>query len=68
MVGRTRATATPTWPRLVEDPDQHDGHPRQEPDRDDLEGDDLDGGRDVEPAAVVPLPLFDARKEAEKWW
>jgi putative transposase len=68
VVGRTRATATPTWPRLVEDPDQHDGHPRQEPDRDDLDGDDLDGGRDVEPAAVVPLPLFDARKEAEKWW
>ena len=20
------------------------------------------------PAEVIPLPLFDARKEAEKWW
>jgi hypothetical protein len=20
------------------------------------------------PAQVIPLPLFDARKEAEKWW
>lgn len=53
VIGRTRATSTPMWPRAVPDP---------EPDT--TPEDDV---ADSPAAAVVPLPLFDARKEAEKW-
>ncbi|MGE3660042.1 MAG: Mu transposase C-terminal domain-containing protein [Pseudonocardia sp.] len=58
VVGRTRATTTPTWPHRVPD----DEHEQPEP--------DPDGTVETaaESAAVIPLPLFDARKEAEKWW
>jgi len=62
VAGRTAATAAPQWPR-----------PEPAPARD--EDEDPAGqpaGRDAEtetaPAEVIPLPLFDARKEAEKWW
>jgi putative transposase len=54
VVGRTRATATPMWPRLLADPD---------PDQHASARSGQDG-----PAEVIALPLFDARKEAEKWW
>ena len=27
-----------------------------------------EAGSESPPAQVIPLPLFDARKEAEKWW
>jgi transposase InsO family protein len=58
VAGRTRATNTANTPRpvpITED-DEHDEHP-DEP--------DVDG--DEPPAVVVPLPVFDARKEAERW-
>jgi hypothetical protein len=27
-----------------------------------------EAGNETPPGKVIPLPLFDARKEAEKWW
>lgn len=56
VVGRNRAAATPMWPRLVPDAAESDPPADPEPDQ------------EHPAAAVVPLPLFDARKEAEKWW
>jgi putative transposase len=63
VAGRTAATAAPQWPRPAEtseDEDSADGRAEQPP------------GQPAEaeppPAQVIPLPLFDARKEAEKWW
>jgi len=61
--GRTAATAAPQWPRPAPGPD----------DEEDSAG-PADGGTEqpgeanAPPAPVIPLPLFDARKEAEKWW
>ncbi|MFI1421891.1 Mu transposase C-terminal domain-containing protein [Streptomyces sp. NPDC020731] len=52
VAARTRATSEPAWPRPA---------PTPEPDP----ADDEDVG---ELADVVPLEIFDARKEAEKWW
>ena len=60
VAGRTAATATPTWPRPAgedEDP-AADGRAEQP----------AEAGSESPPAQVIPLPLFDARKEAEKWW
>lgn len=54
--GRTAATATPLWPRAVPDPPEDPVTIDEEP------------PAEVPPAPVVALPLFDARKEAEKWW
>ena len=31
-------------------------------------GQPAETGSETPPAQVIPLPLFDARKEAEKWW
>jgi transposase InsO family protein len=65
VAGRTAATAVPQWP-----------HPAPGPD-DDEDSAGPPGSQDGQPAAtedeataaqVIPLPLFDARKEAEKWW
>jgi putative transposase len=53
VAARTRATAQPSWPRPP-----GDGEPR--PAAAGSEQDDL--------AAVIPLPVFDAREEAKKWW
>jgi putative transposase len=61
VAGRTAATAVPQWP-----------HPGPGP----ADGEDPAGPADAQaeqepeapPAPVIPLPLFDARKEAEKWW
>lgn len=52
--GRTRATSVPSWPRPV---------PETAPEP-------LAAGADDEDtlADIVPLEIFDARKEAEKWW
>lgn len=63
VAGRTAATATPQWPRPEPAPASpgEDEDPAGQP-----------AGREAEteatPAEVIPLPLFDARKEAEKWW
>jgi putative transposase len=61
VAGRTRATSTPSGPRPPSPPDDDPGpeHGPQDP------GERDDAG---EPAAeVIPLPIFDARKEAEQW-
>ena len=69
--GRTAATAAPQWPRPEPGPGDdgiQDGRPagRDNADGRDEEQDGQDAG--TASAQVIPLPLFDARKEAEKWW
>jgi putative transposase len=64
VAGRTAATTAPQWPRPAPGPadgDQDcagpvDGRAEQAAEAEAM------------PAPVIPLPLFDARKEAEKWW
>jgi putative transposase len=63
VAGRTTATAVPQWPRPAPSPTAGQ------------EDEESAGGRAGQPAAaetpagqVIPLPLFDARKEADKWW
>ncbi|MFE2529487.1 Mu transposase C-terminal domain-containing protein [Streptomyces sp. NPDC059382] len=55
VAARTRATSPPSWPRPVPETDP-------EPPAAPATGD----GEAL--AEVVPLEIFDARKEAEKWW
>jgi hypothetical protein len=55
VAARTRATAGPAWPRPEPDPGP------EPPAADRPEGDD-------ELADVIPLEIFNARKEAERWW
>ncbi len=59
VVGRTRATTTPSGPRPSALPDDEpEPQPPAPNEQDEAE----------EPAAkVIPLPVFDARKEAEQW-
>jgi putative transposase len=79
IAGRTAATAAPQWPRPAPGPDGGEtdaGPPGQAgasgpgPGAD--EPTEQPAGPAAEtktpPAQVIPLPLFDARKEAEKWW
>ncbi|MFE0726889.1 Mu transposase C-terminal domain-containing protein [Streptomyces antibioticus] len=54
VAARTRATSEPAWPR-----------PAPAPEPEPAEDEDEEVG---ELADVVPLEIFDARKEAEKWW
>ncbi|MET7781469.1 Mu transposase C-terminal domain-containing protein [Streptomyces mirabilis] len=54
VAARTQATAKPSWPR----PDE----PAEEPVAETAESDE------DELADVIPLEIFDARKEAQKWW
>ena len=75
VAGRAAATAAPQWPRpepgpggdSVED-EGPAGHASADPGTDDRA--DQAAGQEAETpsAQVIPLPLFDARKEAEKWW
>ena len=65
--GRAAATAAPQWPRPAPEPaggdqddDMHAGS--------DQAGQPDDPETGAAPAKVIPLPIFDARKEAEKWW
>ncbi|WP_407688542.1 Mu transposase C-terminal domain-containing protein [Mycobacterium sp. HUMS_1102779] len=58
VAGRARATAEPSWPR----PDITE--PATDDDR--WPGPDEDA-EDTSTAQVIPLPVFDARKEAEQW-
>ena len=58
VAGRTRATAAPAWPR----PDAAEPFAEADP----PPGGDEDA-EDTEIAQVIPLPVFDARKEAESW-
>jgi len=62
VAGRTAATAASQWPRPAPGPaggdedSAADGRTEQSAEA------------EATPAQVIPLPLFDARKEAEKWW
>lgn len=56
VAARTRATAQPSWPR-----------PAVEPDSPAVPADEDAAGED-ELAEVIRLEIFDARKEAQKWW
>ncbi|TQE15645.1 integrase [Streptomyces ipomoeae] len=56
VAARTRATSEPAWPRPTPAPEPE---PQPEPTSEEDDG---------ELADVVPLEIFDARKEAEKWW
>jgi putative transposase len=56
IAARTKATAAPAWPRPDAPPP-----PTQPVEMDD----DLDDGAEL--AEVLPLRIFDARKEAERW-
>jgi putative transposase len=58
VAGRTRATSEPTGPRPSADPDPADLDEPQ-PETDNTSTEHL--------ATVIPLPVFDARREAEKW-
>ena len=58
--GRAAATAAPQWPRPA-DGDEDSAGPANGQDGQPPEA-------EATPAQVIPLPLFDARKEAEKWW
>jgi len=66
VAGRTAATASPQWPRPAPGPagngEEDSAGGRAEP----PPGQPAEG--ETPPAQVIPLPLFDARKEAEKWW
>ena len=57
--GRTAATAAPQWPRPADGDEDSAGQ---------ADGRLSRPRRETTPAQVIPLPLFDARKEAEKWW
>jgi putative transposase len=65
VAGRTAATAAPQWPRPAgpADGDQDPAGPAG-----DRDGQPPEAEAEATPAPVIPLPLFDARKEAEKWW
>jgi hypothetical protein len=57
VAARTAATAQPAWPRP--EPQQPPGSPRDE------HGTDTDNQADE---SLADVEVFDARKEAEKWW
>jgi putative transposase len=62
VAGRAAATAAPQWPRPAAGPAGQE--------TEDSAGSQAGqtAGAETPPAEVIPLPLFDARKEAEKWW
>ncbi len=76
VLARTRATSTPTWPRPGDPDPCHpavtDAAGQRGVDTADEEGEADEwlppDGEDGAIAKVVPLPVFDARKEAERWW
>jgi putative transposase len=63
VAGRTAATAAPAWPRPASDPAVGEDSAGQAGSRAEQAAE-----TETAPAQVIPLPLFDARKEAEKWW
>jgi putative transposase len=75
VAGRTAATAAPQWPHPAPGPaDGEEGSAGQAdaagpgPGADDRTEQPAGQETETRPAQVIPLPLFDARKEAEKWW
>jgi hypothetical protein len=70
VAGRSAATAARQWPH----PEPGPGGTSEDEDVAGQVGADVPGAEDraeqqteIPPAKVIPLPLFDARKEAEKW-
>jgi transposase InsO family protein len=59
VAGRTRATSDPTWPRPEPQPQAQPDPSTNESDQPEEPGEST--------AKIIPLPVFDARKEAEKW-
>ncbi|MGW3035705.1 Mu transposase C-terminal domain-containing protein [Streptomyces sp. NPDC001178] len=55
VAARTRSTSAPSWPRPASADPVEESSPESEESEDAL-------------ADVVPLGIFDARKEAETWW
>ena len=78
VAGRTAATAAPLWPRPASGPADsvQDEDPAGQAsavgicpgDGETEQSAGQEGEAEIPPGQVVPLPLFDARKEAEKWW
>jgi hypothetical protein len=67
--GRTAATAAPAWPRPASGPvGDEDSAGGPGPGADGRTEQPAETETGTPPAQVIPLPLFDARKEAEKWW
>jgi putative transposase len=64
VAGRTAATAAPQWPRPA--PAPAGTGPGADDRADQWAGEAAEA--EATSAEVIPLPLFDARKEAEKWW
>ena len=65
--GRTAATAAPQWPRPEPSPTAHQGDEDSAGNQaGQLTEEATETG--ITAAQVIPLPLFDAGKEAEKWW
>jgi putative transposase len=63
VAGRTTATASPQWPRPAPGPAEN----AKDEDSADGRAEQVTEAKTMA-ARVIPLPLFDARKEAEKWW
>jgi len=63
-LARQAATAVPNWPRPPAEPpsDGNDGTPVNLYDA----PDELDDAGTL--AKIIPLKIYDAREEAEKWW
>ena len=55
VAARTRATAASSWPRPAGDGELRPAAAVSQQEQDEL-------------ATVIPLPVFDAREEAKKWW
>ncbi len=67
--GRAAATAAPLWPRPVPGPgSDEDKDCASQAGADDRDQQEAGQEAETTSAQVIPLPLFDARKEAEKWW
>ena len=75
VTGRTTATASPQWPRPAPGPvesgeDEEAAGQASGPGPGPGTESQAEQPAEAEtlPGQVIPLPLFDARKEAEKWW
>ena len=68
IAGRAAATAAPQWPRPASGPADGNEDSASNGDAQPEQAAVQPADGETPPAPVIPLPLFDARKEAEKWW
>jgi putative transposase len=68
VAGRAAATASPQWPRPAENGEDQDAGQASIAGSGAQSQGGQPAGAETLPAQVIPLPLFDARKEAETWW